>query len=140
MVPGAVIGSVAEREGRPMHRLRTRDRERATVLRDDIVERGFEVEVRLAGALAMVRVPYDLYMNGAWSHCGVDLFSLVRTDAGWRIASLVYSVEQPPACRRHPDGPPARAGDVTPPAAARRSPPPFAPPLRGRHAATARAR
>lgn len=73
----------------------------------DIVERGFDPEVRVSGTIAMVWYPYDLYIDGEWSHCGVDVFTLAHTgDAGWRIASLAWSVEQPPACLRHPDGPP----------------------------------
>jgi hypothetical protein len=36
----------------------------------------------------------------------VDVFTLIRVEAGWRIASLAYTVEQPPACQAHPDGPP----------------------------------
>jgi hypothetical protein len=72
----------------------------------DVVERGFDPEVMLSGHLAMVWLPYDLYVDGAWSHCGVDVFTLFRTAEGWRIAAVPYSIEQPPACRPHPDGPP----------------------------------
>ena len=54
----------------------------------------------------MVWLPYDLYVDGEWSHCGVDTFTLVHTEAGWRIASMAWSVGQPPACQPHPDGPP----------------------------------
>ncbi len=73
----------------------------------DIVERGFDPDVRVSGTIASVWYPYDLYLNGEWSHCGVDIFSMAYSgDAGWRIASLAWSREQPPACLRHPDGPP----------------------------------
>ena len=60
----------------------------------------------VSGAVAVVWLPYDFYVEGAWSHCGVDVFTLVRVETGWRIASLAYSVQQPPECRPHPDGPP----------------------------------
>jgi hypothetical protein len=74
---------------------------------EDIVERGFDPEVRVSGTIASVWYPYDLYRDGAWSHCGVDVFTLAHTDdAGWRLVSLGWSVEQPPACLEHPDGPP----------------------------------
>lgn len=73
----------------------------------DIVERGFDPEVRVSGTIASVWYPYDLYIDGEWSHCGVDVFTLAHTgEAGWRIAALGWSREQPPACRQHPDGPP----------------------------------
>jgi hypothetical protein len=59
------------------------------------------------GHLAMVWLPYDFYQNGQWSHCGVNAFILLRRPEGWRIASIAWTVEQPPACRPHPEGPPA---------------------------------
>jgi len=74
----------------------------------DIVERGFDPEVRVSGTIASVWYPYDFYLDGEWSHCGVDVFTLAYTGetSGWRIAALAWSREQPPACREHPDGPP----------------------------------
>lgn len=85
--------------------VRRRDDVRAQQL-SGIVERGFRPSVHIAGPLAVVWLPYDLYVNGQWSHCGVDAFTLVKTGAAWRIAVLAWSIEQPPACDRHPDGPP----------------------------------
>lgn len=70
------------------------------------IERGFDATARVQDRVAMVWMPYDLYLGTTWSHCGVDLFTLVNTPAGWRVASLVYTLEQPPACRKHPAGPP----------------------------------
>jgi hypothetical protein len=63
----------------------------------------------VSGPVAMVWLPYDFYSDGKWSHCGVDLFTFLKADGRWRIATLVWSVEQPPACAPHPDGPPAGA-------------------------------
>ncbi len=71
------------------------------------VERGFNPTVMIAGHVAMVWLPYDLWYDGKWSHCGVDTFTLVNTASGWRIALLAYSIEQPPACKPHPAGTPA---------------------------------
>jgi len=44
--------------------------------------------VRVSGGLAVVWTDYDLYVDGAHSHCGVDLFELVRLPAGWKILSI----------------------------------------------------
>lgn len=106
MIPEATIGVVGERDGRPFFGMRSRAEERAGRSEDDVVERGFEPEVMVSDLIAMVWLPYDLYVDGTWSHCGVDVFTLIRTADGWRIATVTYSIEQPPACRRHPDGPP----------------------------------
>ena len=106
ILPGATIGVVGESDGRPYFGMRSRAEDRERVPRGDIVERGFEPEVMVAGLIATVWLPYDFHRDGAWSHCGINVFTLVRTVDGWRIASIVYTYEQPPACREHPAGPP----------------------------------
>jgi len=73
----------------------------------DYVERMWNPVVEVSGSLASVWAPYDFYIDGEFSHCGVDLFQLVRGDSGWKIRDLVYTVLQPPACEMHPEGPPA---------------------------------
>ena len=73
----------------------------------DLVERGWDPTVMVSGTIAMVWYPYDIYVDGAWSHCGIDIFNMIRTNEGWRIAVLQYNVQQPPECEAHPDGPPA---------------------------------
>lgn len=71
-----------------------------------IVERGFDPAIIISGPIAVVWYPYDLYLDGEWSHCGVDVFNMLRSNDGWKITSMSWSVEQPPACKAHPDGPP----------------------------------
>lgn len=72
----------------------------------EFTERGFGATARVQDRVAQVWVPYDLYVGKAWSHCGVDAFTLIRSEGRWRVASLIYTIEQPPACRKHPSGPP----------------------------------
>ncbi len=93
---------------RPGYGFRTRadTRTRTRTPTQTITERGFDATVLVSGPLAVVWLPYDLYLDGTWSHCGVDTFTLVRVADGWKIAALAWSIEQPPACARHPDGPP----------------------------------
>ncbi len=106
MVDDAITVSIGERDGEVHYSVRSRAESRARNPQADILERGFDPEISISGPVAMVWLPYDLYVDGEWSHCGVDTFTLVRTEAGWRIASMAWSVEQPPACQPHPDGPP----------------------------------
>lgn len=70
-------------------------------------ERGFGATARVQDRVAQVWMPYDLYLGDKWSHCGVDTFTLMKRDGRWRVAALVYTIEQPPACQKHPAGPPA---------------------------------
>lgn len=106
MIDEAVAYSVRERDGQVRHQARTRAEERATRTERRIAERGFRPQVLVSGRLAVVWMPYDLYLDGRWSHCGVDAFTMLKLSAGWRIASMSWSVDQPPVCERHPSGPP----------------------------------
>lgn len=106
MVDEALVFTVSGSGDDPGYSIRTRAEQRRRGFSEGIVERGFDPEVRIASGLATVWLPYDLYIEGAWSHCGVDTFSLLRVDGEWRILTMGWSVEQPPACDRHPDGPP----------------------------------
>ena len=83
----------------------------AMVSRPDagFVERMWSPTVRIHGRIADVHAPYDFYQDGAFSHCGIDLFQMVETSEGWKVVSVIWTAEQPPACDRHPDGPPATA-------------------------------
>lgn len=106
MVDEAMITTITARSATAKHRVRTRAAERAGTSTATVVERGFNATALVSGPMAMVWLPYDLYVNGAWSHCGVDVFTFVRTEGQWMIASLAYTLEQPPACAKHPAGPP----------------------------------
>jgi len=106
MVDEATMFRVAA--ARPGYGVRTRAETRGQRPSRTVTERGFDAIVHVSGPLATVWLPYDLYLDGEWSHCGVDTFTLLLVDGTWKIASMSWSVEQPPACERHPDGPPAR--------------------------------
>jgi hypothetical protein len=105
MLPEAVLFPTGTRDGVFRYRVRTRDEQRAQPM-TGVIERGYRPEARVNGPVAMVWYPYDLYINGNWSHCGVDIFTLIRKDGRWRIATMVWSAEQPPTCEKHPAGPP----------------------------------
>ncbi|HUG00288.1 MAG TPA: nuclear transport factor 2 family protein [Longimicrobiales bacterium] len=62
----------------------------ATIARLDRVidEPLFDVEVRVDGPLATVWAEYDVYVDGDFSHCGVDAFQLADLGDGWRIMTI----------------------------------------------------
>ncbi|MEP6591769.1 MAG: nuclear transport factor 2 family protein [Gemmatimonadota bacterium] len=106
MLPEAVMFAVQHVDSVRGYNATSRQAVHDTKLTDTFTERGFRHDVKIAGPVAIAWVPYDFYRNGTWSHCGVDVFTLLRTDGRWRISSLAYTVAQPPACEKHPDGPP----------------------------------
>jgi len=54
-------------------------------------ERLADPAIEIDGDIAMVWSPYTFLIDGKAHHCGVDHFSLVRENGGWKIASLSWS-------------------------------------------------
>ena len=62
-------------------------------------ERMYDPHVRIRGSLATVWTEYTFHLNGAFSHCGIDLFDLAKVDGRWRILNISYTAETE-GCRR----------------------------------------
>ncbi|BAU52141.1 nuclear transport factor 2 family protein [Mucilaginibacter gotjawali] len=45
--------------------------------------------IKIDGDLASVWAPYRFYLGAQFSHCGVDVFQLIRTADGWKIIYIV---------------------------------------------------
>ena len=45
--------------------------------------------IKVDGPLAIAWTPYNFYYNGAFSHCGVNSFQLVRFKGKWEIQYLI---------------------------------------------------
>jgi len=74
-----------------------------TASKQTMRERIWDPEVRISGLIASVWAPYDFWIDGKLSHCGVDQFDLIKTEKGWRIAGGVYTLES--KCAPSPLGP-----------------------------------
>lgn len=59
----------------------------------EYLERIWDPVILVDGDLAMVWAPYDFHINGKFSHAGVDAMTFLRSDAGWKLAGIVWSVE-----------------------------------------------
>jgi len=53
--------------------------------RAELDEQIWDPVVQVSDRLATVWVRYALYVNGNFSHCGVDAFQLFKGEDGWRI-------------------------------------------------------
>jgi hypothetical protein len=60
-------------------------------------ERYWDPVVHVRGSLAIVWTPYEFWRDGKTSHCGVDVFEMVKQDGAWKIGNVMYTVE-PDAC------------------------------------------
>ena len=104
MVPEGFLMAV----GFETTRRTTRD-DFATRLADQtrpMYERMWDPEVRVDGPVATLWAPYDFYSGLEFSHCGTDAFQLAKTPEGWKILMVSYTVQMPPTCSTHPEGPP----------------------------------
>jgi len=101
LVPGAVF-AVLGPDGRVKME---RDDEFLQMLgsrKGDWRERIWSPKVLMQDGLAQVWAPYDFHLDGKFSHCGIDSFSLVKDGSGqWRIAGITYNV-QIDGCRTDP--------------------------------------
>ncbi len=106
VAPEGRFFSTREKDGEPVVRVSGRDDFLASLASGEeaLLERMWDPEVRVRGPIATVWTLYDFHREREFSHCGVDAFSLVRTEAGWQIVSCVYTVE-PSGCPDSPLGP-----------------------------------
>ena len=57
----------------------------------------YEPKIDVDGDWAMVWGRYVFFADGKVSHCGINQFNLVRTEAGWKIANGASTID-PGAC------------------------------------------
>lgn len=57
----------------------------------------YDPKTHIDGDWAMVWGRYVFFSEGKLSHCGINQFNLVRTDAGWKIANGASTID-PGAC------------------------------------------
>ena len=58
------------------------------------LERMWQPSAIVTGTVALVHAPYDFHIDGTFSHCGTDTFTLARGPDGWRITHLAYTVQR----------------------------------------------
>ena len=82
--------STGIRDGAPMARVVGIDGwlESVGTSERELDEQIYDSHVQVSGGLASVWTSYDLFVDGEHSHCGVDLFSLVKTTAGWKLIGI----------------------------------------------------
>jgi len=70
-----------------------------------MLERMWSPEVHVSGPIATLAARYDFHLDGKFTHCGTDIFTLVKTADGWKISGGIYTVE-PTGCEPSPLGEP----------------------------------
>lgn len=58
-----------------------------------LVERYWNPRITVSDRMASAWTPYDLYRDGVFSHCGTNHFNFLKTDSGWTITGVVFSMK-----------------------------------------------
>jgi hypothetical protein len=61
------------------------------------LERYWDPIVHVRGSIAVVWTPYEFWIDGKTSHCGIDVFDLMKEKGVWKISNAMWTVE-PEAC------------------------------------------
>jgi hypothetical protein len=51
-------------------------------------ERIYDVKISIDEPMAIVWAPYKFYLGEKFSHCGVNVFTLIHTKTGWEINGI----------------------------------------------------
>jgi hypothetical protein len=51
-------------------------------------EKLLSIKIQIDGAMAFAWTPYKFYFKGQFSHCGVNVFSLVKINNAWKIMGI----------------------------------------------------
>jgi len=60
-------------------------------------ERYWSPTVLIRGGMALVWAPYEFWVDGQTSHCGIDVFSFAKIDGVWKVSNSMWTKE-PNAC------------------------------------------
>ena len=108
LMPGAQLASVADPAGPASAGRLQSDSQFVAALagsKQSLLERMWNPTVFLQGSLAVVRAAYDFHIDGVFSHCGVDVFTMVRSLGEWRVTHIAYTRQQQ-GCAPSPLGAP----------------------------------
>jgi len=106
LVPDGRMFSVVDGTAPPTFRGRTLQEflDMLPTYKETYRERFWNPDVRIQGPIAVVWTPYDFWIDGKFSHCGIDAFNLVKTPEGWKISGGIYTVQRE-GCAPSPLGP-----------------------------------
>ena len=59
---------------------------REGVLYDERIQ---SFDIKIDAEMAIAWTPYQFYLNNTFSHCGVNVFTLMKTKNGWKIIGII---------------------------------------------------
>ena len=107
VIPDGQLQSVRKTDGPAVARGRTLEAfaNGLATQKAPMLDRMWNPEVHVTGPIASLVARYDFHLDGKFTHCGTDIFTLVKTAEGWKISGGIYTVE-PTGCEPSPLGVP----------------------------------
>jgi ketosteroid isomerase-like protein len=107
VIPDGQLQSVRKTDGPAAARGRTLEAfaNSLATQKAPMLERMWNPTVQVSGPIASLSTRYDFHLDGKFTHCGTDIFTLVKTVEGWKISGGIYTVE-PTGCEPSPLGAP----------------------------------
>lgn len=68
----------------------------STPAETNLDERISAYQIKVDGTMASAWTPYQFYVNGNFSHCGVNSFQLVKMAEGWKIVYIIDTRRKEP--------------------------------------------
>lgn len=69
-----------------------------------LTERYWDEQLLISDHLAVFWAPYDLHVDGEFSHCGIDVLNLIKIDGQWKIGHAMWTIQRQ-GCAASPLGP-----------------------------------
>ena len=93
VVEGAIVTVIEEREGEDRSRTLALDDLISTIAASpaDLEEPIGGIAVLRSGPVASAMASFEFLIDGQRSHCGKNIYSLIRVDGEWKITSIAYS-------------------------------------------------
>ncbi|RAI87910.1 nuclear transport factor 2 family protein [Algoriphagus yeomjeoni] len=77
------------------HRMRFfKDDLKSLKSKNTYLETAKSMDIKIHEGMAMAWVPYEFRLNGEFSHCGVDVFTLIKNEGDWKIINLSYTIDK----------------------------------------------
>ncbi len=69
-----------------------------------MVERFWDEELVIRDQFATFIAAYDFWIDGEFSHCGTDVFDMIKIDGQWKIGNMKFTIVRE-GCSASPLGP-----------------------------------
>ncbi|SDL76171.1 Putative lumazine-binding [Daejeonella rubra] len=95
LLPEGQMWSISEKENSVKYSMsQFRDRLKTFINPARVIqEKMLSSEIKIHKQIAMAWVPYTLNISSKFSHTGVDVFTLLKTNEGWKISTIAFTMD-----------------------------------------------